>query len=65
VSLEFFPLVTEVSENTAVTERMQVYRAKILGGWLVLVTSQVAGYQHEKLTFVPDADHTWNGESLP
>lgn len=65
MSLQFLPLEAEASDNAAITERMQVYRAEIPGGWLVLTTSPVAGSQHERLTFVPDAAHTWNGESLP
>jgi hypothetical protein len=32
-------------------------RAKVPGGWLVTVSSSVA--------FYPDADHVWDGTSLP
>lgn len=37
-----------------------VYRAKVPGGWLVLVTNNARG-----LMFYPDADHQWDGGSLP
>ena len=37
-----------------------VYRAKVPGGWLVLVTNNARG-----LMFYPDAEHNWDGGSLP
>ena len=37
-----------------------VYRAKVPGGWLVLVTNNARG-----LMFYPDAKHNWDGGSLP
>jgi hypothetical protein len=36
-----------------------VHRAKVPGGWLVLVIQNTAG-----LTFYPDAEHRWDGGSL-
>lgn len=36
-----------------------VYRAKVPGGWLVLVANNARG-----LMFFPDARHIWNGGSL-
>jgi len=38
-----------------------MYRAKIPGGWIVLIKGDDAtpGF------FVPDPDHIWNGGSLP
>jgi hypothetical protein len=36
-------------------------RAKVPGGWLVLVEMG----QGIGLTFYPDPNHTWNGNSLP
>lgn len=38
-----------------------VYRAKVPGGWLVFV------YQDNSsgLTFYPDPQHLWDGNSLP
>jgi hypothetical protein len=36
-------------------------RTKILGGWLVMHFST----DGSALTFVPDADHRWDGNSLP
>ena len=35
-----------------------VYRAKVPGGWLVLVIHNTSG-----LTFYPDPEHTWDGGS--
>ena len=36
-----------------------VYRAKVPGGWFVLVADNATG-----LTFYPDPDHNWDGGSL-
>lgn len=36
-----------------------VYRAKVPGGWLVLIYTNAKG-----LTFYPDPEHKWNGGSL-
>jgi hypothetical protein len=36
-----------------------VHRTKVPGGWLVLVMHNTSG-----LTFYPDPEHKWNGESL-
>lgn len=36
-----------------------VYRAKVPGGWLVVVTDDARG-----LTFYPDPEHHWDGGSL-
>ena len=36
-----------------------VYRAKVPGGWLVLVADNATG-----LTFYPDPEHNWDGGSL-
>ena len=36
-----------------------VYRAKVSGGWLVLVADNARG-----LTFYPDPGHKWDGGSL-
>ena len=40
--------------------RTRTWRAKITGGWLVGRPDSDAG-----LTFVPDPDHAWDGNSLP
>lgn len=41
-------------------DRIQTSRAKFKGGWLVYVHSQkIAGTGITGLTFVPDADHSW------
>jgi hypothetical protein len=36
-----------------------VYRTKVPGGWLVLVTNNARG-----LMFYPDPEHKWDGGSL-
>lgn len=36
-----------------------VHRAKVLGGWLVLVIHNTNG-----VTFYPDPEHKWDGGSL-
>jgi len=38
-----------------------IERAKIPGGWLVTYESN----QGNGITFVPDPDHIWNGDTLP
>ena len=40
---------------------MNTFRAKVPGGWLVVVSSTVEG----GLTFYPDPRHDWDGSSLP
>ena len=37
-----------------------VYRAKVPGGWFVMITNNARG-----LIFYPDAEHNWDGGSLP
>lgn len=41
--------------------RGYVYRTKIPGGWLVVVSQQ----EGCGATFVPDPEHRWDGNSLP
>jgi hypothetical protein len=36
-----------------------VYRAKVPGGWFVMITNNARG-----LIFYPDAEHNWDGGSL-
>jgi hypothetical protein len=38
------------------------FRAKILGGWLVMMMASGA---NPSVTFVPDPTHQWDGKSLP
>ena len=47
-------------EDSGASHYGSVYRAKVPGGWLVLV-AQTEG---TALTFYPDPNHTWNGSSL-
>ncbi len=44
---------------------VQTWRAKVPGGWLVLVIK--SGHQTDSIstTFYPDAAHSWNGSTLP
>ena len=39
----------------------RMYRAKVPGGWLVMI---VWGNE-ASITFYPDPDHEWDGSSLP
>jgi hypothetical protein len=43
-----------------------MYRTKVPGGWLVMVTVECAGTCTEQpgLTFYSDPQHTWDGSSL-
>ena len=43
----------------------RVYRAKILGGWLVETTQSTDSGTGIGLAFVPDPEHKWDGNSLP
>lgn len=61
----------EISTNIGDT----INRARVPGGWFVLVTSEVvstfpdgrreSGYEwRESIVFYPDPSHSWNGGSL-
>ncbi len=41
------------------------YRTKVPGGWLVLWTGVDLGRPHAGMTFYPDPQHKWSGNSLP
>ena len=49
-----------VSESGDLMYTNTTWRAKIPGGWLV-------GWpgSNDGMTFVPDPEHTWDGNSLP
>jgi len=44
---------------------LNVRRAKIPGGWLVMVITAPGIVGSPSITFVPDTDHKWDGSSLP
>lgn len=46
-------------EGRFFTLAWDVHRAKVPGGWLVLVVHNTSG-----LTFYPDPEHEWDGSSL-
>lgn len=57
-------LVWESFENVggyASGERLSVQRAKVPGGWLITTWLGDSG----GVTFLPDPDHEWDGNSLP
>jgi hypothetical protein len=37
-----------------------IHRAKVPGGWLVVMTGHYTG-----ICFIPDPKHKWDGRSLP
>jgi len=48
----------------------RVERARVPGGWLVMAYGWTEDYGHPTscplgLTFYPDPDHEWDGNSLP
>ena len=47
------------SHEGGVLLHWDVHRAKVPGGWLVLVIHNTTG-----LTFYPDPEHKWNGGSM-
>jgi len=51
----------QLQSSTDTEISVKVYRAKVLGGWLVLVMWSDGG----STTFYPDPQHQWNGSSLP
>ena len=42
----------------------EVYRAKVPGGWFVLLHT-TGTVSSNTVTFYPDPDHTWDGSSMP
>jgi len=57
--LRFEPLRFE--GESLVTKPITLQRAKVPGGWLVLLQKNVA---EAGITFVPDPEHCWDGGSL-
>ena len=55
--LEFEPLNTSDE-----WKELEIRRARIAGGWLVLASW---GAAHGGLTFVADPNHAWDGGSAP
>ena len=45
------------NRTTTTSASFTIYRARILGGWLVTVRP------HDSVTFVPDPQHEWDGGS--
>jgi len=45
--------------------QLNVFRARVPGGWLVIVAWAAAASGSASVTFVPDPSHTWDGSSLP
>lgn len=52
----------------------KIWRSKVPGGWLVRIHSikeeigedeHFVSWAYAGLTFIPDPDHTWDGNSLP
>lgn len=43
---------------------VSVYRAKVPGGWFILVVSDGYAETGTGVTFYPDPDHKWDGSSL-
>lgn len=62
-----------VWQNIDNTLGSRVYRAKFSGGWLVAFFDYASwndagsgyGYGYGGLTFIPDPNHEWDGNSLP
>lgn len=63
-----------VSEIGGKETNSKIWRSKVPGGWLVRIHSvkeEVGENEHfiswayAGLTFIPDSDHTWDGNSLP
>jgi hypothetical protein len=63
VKVRFEPLV-HVSRGDDAPVAIDLMRAPIPGGWLLLFTSFKSEAQAAAMTFVPDPTHNWDGESL-
>jgi len=51
------------SFNVGPLRPAEAFRAKVPGGWLVMVREMQQGPMG--LTFLPDPEHTWDGKVLP
>jgi hypothetical protein len=51
----------ETLQNGIRLEGYDLYRAKVPGGWLIYIDR----VEHSGLTFLPDPNHEWDGNSLP
>jgi hypothetical protein len=40
------------------------YRSKVPGGWLIIFSDEVNDSYGTGLTFLPDSNHNWDGNSL-
>jgi hypothetical protein len=56
-------LNTRREEDGMLDSKYLTERAKVPGGWLVLSQFYVGGAHG--IVFLPDANHTWDGGSLP
>ena len=61
--LTFQPVPAELSGNRLV--QLNVYRAKVVGGWIVVVIQAGAGGPAPAPFFISDPDHRWDGSSIP
>jgi hypothetical protein len=48
---------------TAWEQELNITRARVPGGWLVILAATVG--KRPSMTFVPDEKHHWDGASLP
>ena len=51
--------------GTVFPMKVETWRAKVPGGWLVLVIQGFAQGVAQSTTFYPDPAHEWNGQTLP
>ena len=54
----------EKLEYKAETRIDSIERAKVLGGWFVVVNAHYGNGGGAGLTFMPDPEHKWDGKSL-
>jgi len=52
-----------IFENIKAGLQLSVQRAKVPGGWLVVVCP-LTSFESMWVTFYPDPDHIWDGSSL-
>ena len=51
-----------VSKGTGFT--VSLYRTKVPGGWLILLSPSSSGRSDSGVTFLPDPEYKWDGNSL-
>jgi hypothetical protein len=55
----------KVEASYGMGAQLNAFRARVPGGWLVMVAWAAAASGSASVTFLPDPSHSWDGSSLP